>query len=487
MDQKRLNRRDFLRLSALTAAGAALAACGPAPTPQVVQETVEVPVEQTVVVQATATPPPAPTAVLAGGNIECTVVWMFEDLDVLQDQMEDFYAENPGITIESVSWDETRFKAMMAAGTPPDVYRSSGRQTAYYVGRGIPLAIDPYIEVSTKVTWDDLAPVHSCMRWDGSSIGSGPSYGLVKDWSCAQGHWLNGKVYEEVGVPMPGPTDFLTYADVAEVAAQFVTREGDRTLRFGYSGGADFTTEKMMQLACIENDVTLYDEYYSRVNIVDNEPAYDMLKWLYDLAEKGISPSPINPHSGWDAQDFGQGKIGIIQDGYWFSALLKMWAADDPAVQELVDDGAVAIMVAGVGWGKKNLNPSFGASADAIHSQSKCPDGAWKVLEYYTSGTPAINRASSGWGVPPLLSLYPLMPKETPFDQMVQASQQEQEKYANVALQQNPYYDADSLGGVVWVQNLEQALNGSITFDELVQNVEDEVNQMIVDGINAIS
>jgi len=485
MDQKRLNRRDFLRLSALTATGAVLAGCAK-PTPEVVQQTVEVPVVQTVVVQATDTPLPEPTTVPVGANLECTVVWMFDDLDILQDQMEDFYAENPGITIESMDSDETRFKAMMAAGTPPDVYATSGRQTAYYVGRGIPLAIDPYIEVSTKVTWDDLAPVHSCMRWDGSSIGSGPSYGLVKDWSCNQGHWVNGKVYEEVGVPMPGPTDFLTYADVAAAAAQFATREGDRTLRFGYSGGTAHTTEKMMQMACIENDVKLYDEFYSRINIVGNEPAYNMLKWLYDLQEQGISPSPVNPHGGWDAQDFAQGRIGVIQDGYWFGALLKMWAADDPAVQELVDDGTVAVMVAGVYWGKKKLNPSFGATADAIHSKTMCPDGAWKVLEYYTSGTPAINRASTGWGVPPLLSLYPLMPKETPFDQMVQASQQEQEKYANVALQQNPYYDADSLGGVVWVQNLEQALNGSITFDELVQNVEDEVNQMIADGINAI-
>ena len=70
MDQKRLNRRDFLRLSALTAAGAALAGCGPAPTPQVIKETVEVPVEKTVVVRFMA-----PSA----GDFRCRVTLTSSD------------------------------------------------------------------------------------------------------------------------------------------------------------------------------------------------------------------------------------------------------------------------------------------------------------------------------------------------------------------------------------------------------------------------
>ena len=58
MDNKKLSRRDFLRMSTLTAAGAALAGCA-TPTPEVikevVKETVEVPVAQTVEVEVKET------------------------------------------------------------------------------------------------------------------------------------------------------------------------------------------------------------------------------------------------------------------------------------------------------------------------------------------------------------------------------------------------------------------------------------------------
>ena len=44
MEQRKLNRRDFLRLSAVAAAGAVVAACAPA-TPQIIEVEKEVPIE----------------------------------------------------------------------------------------------------------------------------------------------------------------------------------------------------------------------------------------------------------------------------------------------------------------------------------------------------------------------------------------------------------------------------------------------------------
>lgn len=48
MDRRRLDRRDFLRLSAAAATGAALAACAPA-APQIIEVEKQVPVEKQVV------------------------------------------------------------------------------------------------------------------------------------------------------------------------------------------------------------------------------------------------------------------------------------------------------------------------------------------------------------------------------------------------------------------------------------------------------
>ena len=52
----RISRRDMLKLTGAAAAGGLLAACAPPPTPEVIKETVQVPVQQTVVVSATEAP-----------------------------------------------------------------------------------------------------------------------------------------------------------------------------------------------------------------------------------------------------------------------------------------------------------------------------------------------------------------------------------------------------------------------------------------------
>ena len=116
---------------------------------------------------------------------------------------------------------------------------------------------------------------------------------------------------------------------------------------------------------------------------------------------------------------------------------------------------------------------------------TKNPDAAWKFFEYYMAGAPAQARAKSGWGVPPLKSQYVQMPQETDFQKQVQHVLQDSLKYADYALAANPYYD-DSAFDTSWASNLEQVLRGSITFDQLVQNVESDVNAAIADGKAAI-
>ena len=93
-------------------------------------------------------------------------------------------------------------------------------------------------------------------------------------------------------------------------------------------------------------------------------------------------------------------------------------------------------------------------------------------------GGPAVDRAKSGWGVPSLKSLYPLMPTDSPFRQQVQTILQEELKTADAKIDYNPYYD-DTVFDNSWKTNLEQALRGSITFDKMLSNIEAEVNTTI--------
>jgi len=484
MDQKRLNRRDFLRLSALTAAGAALAGCGPAPTPQVIKETVEVPVEKTVVVEATKEPTPVPQPI-EPTELEGTVVWMQDyDLDALT-FVPEFNETYPKVTIEQVGWDETRFYAMIAAGQPPDLYGINGMKTAFLAGRKLVLDLAPFVDISTKVTWDDLSDAHLSLRWDGSKLGSGPLYGIVKDSSPDNQWWVNTGDIEAAGFTVPGPTDYLKYPDVAAMAEAMTQREGDRTLRFGFAHGGAEEVEPCSQLACVEAGTTLYDEFYSKVILVDNEPVVTYLKWYLDMAVKGVVPSAKNP-AGWIAEDWTQRKVSMMGNGYWVSGLLKMWAVDSPEVETLMNDDA--LMLAGLTWTGQKLNPEFGSTSTAIFPKSGVPDAAWAFLEFYTAGTPGITRAKAGWGAPPLKSLFPLMPNETEFDKRVQASLQEVSKHGSgIPIQQNPFYDPNLFGSSAWQGNFDRAVNGEITFEEMVQNMENEVNQLIYEGVQAVS
>jgi len=123
MKDKKLTRRDFLRMSALTAAGVALAGCAP----EVVKETVEVevtrevdvPVEQTVIVEATAVPPAAEPI---------TIDWARHGSEgdlTTENALAEFFAErSPGVTVEPLvlPWNDYNDKIpiMVAGGTAPD-------------------------------------------------------------------------------------------------------------------------------------------------------------------------------------------------------------------------------------------------------------------------------------------------------------------------------------------------------------------------------
>jgi multiple sugar transport system substrate-binding protein len=43
------------------------------------------------------------------------------------------------------------------------------------------------------------------------------------------------------------------------------------------------------------------------------------------------------------------------------------------------------------------------------------------VIEYYSGGQPALDRAVTGWGVPLLKSMFDLLPQDTEFNQQREA------------------------------------------------------------------
>jgi len=165
MKENGLSRRDFLRLSALITAGAALAACAPA-TPEVVE--VEQPTEKPAEEPTEAPVAPEPITVIYWdpSRTDAEIVAMeevyfkFEDA---QDQyvLEILHGKNEEALLTSVS-----------AGNPPDVYwRWSPGTWGSWINKGVVLDVTPYVEAS-ELDWDRFVPVSlELMQWDGRWYG----------------------------------------------------------------------------------------------------------------------------------------------------------------------------------------------------------------------------------------------------------------------------------------------------------------------------
>jgi multiple sugar transport system substrate-binding protein len=479
---KLISRRDFLRTGALTAAGVALGACAPAATPAVVKETVVVPVEETVVVEKTvvveATEAPAPTEVpLLSGPIEGHVVCMHFLHEFTEDQVSAFESENPGITLEVVEADLTRFFAMYAAGSPPDLLRVQAPSIPQYLARKMLYDLTPFFEASTMLRLEDLAPANNYYKAYGPlEIGEGPIYGMCKDFSPDFTIFVYKPLFEQAGLEVPSDTEPMTYVQIADQGARLAKFEGDRAVVFGYHYETSWVDRIMMNMLA-EVGESIFTSDMTKLVLKDNEAAYEVAKYYYDLAVNKVSQSIINPSTtGWFGNDFTAGTLGMAQYGFWFGAM----AESD------VTKGGV-IMIPGPTWAGKRRDLTMTATGMIMAGATKVPEAAWKVFEYYNAGQPAIDRAGSGWGVPALKSMYNLIPNSTEYEQQkLRVLQAELEVMETVPpLQFNPFLGETTVAQS-WGTQLDRALLGEITFDEALTNIEEEVNAAIKDGVDRL-
>ncbi len=218
MTGKTLSRRDFLRVSALTAAGAALAGCA-TPTPERVVVTQEVPVVATKEVLATVVAQPEKTTVRwfiglgTGTNPEQVPVedeWV-ELFNKGQNEIELVHEIVPN----DVAYDT--LKTEMASGDPPDIVGPTGRRGANEF-RGSWLDLMPYLEGTYDLT---LLEEGAIAGWTDPEQGLiGMPFGVFPS-----ALYINRDLFDEAGLPYPP----LNYGDQYD--------------------GEEWTVEKMSEVA----------------------------------------------------------------------------------------------------------------------------------------------------------------------------------------------------------------------------------------------
>ena len=313
---------------------------------------------------------------------------------------------------------------------------------------------------------------------------------MAKDWAPDSFLWLNKAVFDEAGVSMPEAGTALAPEDLSELAAALTIKDGDQTLQTGFDTVTGFI-DRYWQVFIENAGSSLYSEDFSSINLVGNEAAEAVVKFFFDMQMAGSMYSPVNPALNWFGPDFANSQLGIVHTGYWFSGFLRGEAGnpEQPAIAEAMDAGNFQLYPTFTWAGeRRNLcitaagaivsNPEFREAGDSDN------DAAWAVFEWFMSGEPATNRAASGWGLPSLKSLNDLIPGTSGFDQQTLAMVMEELDYANDVVGFNPNLSGGEpmVPGATYLGNLENALNGNISFDELLQIIEDETNFAIEEG-----
>jgi len=215
MSQKNLSRRDFLRLGALTAAGAALAGCK-----QVVRETVEVtravevPVEKTVVVGATVPPEEVVEITFMGWGAT-------EEDEGVRSAITVFQGAEPNIKVTWLHTPENyqqKMLAMIAAGTPPDTAFVDSGNYRTYCRDGLLLDITDMLKADPVVG----APGYFIEPQETERCTyKGKWYGIGSCW-VAPHIYYNADIFEEEGIEPPSndPDEAWDWDHFLEVCRQ---------------------------------------------------------------------------------------------------------------------------------------------------------------------------------------------------------------------------------------------------------------------------
>jgi multiple sugar transport system substrate-binding protein len=413
----------------------------------------------------------------SANNEVVTIRTTIQPSELSADLIKDFESQNKNIKVELVGADDTKLMAMIAAGTAPDVIRIRGAyETPSYVTRGLALNLDKYFEKSTMIKKDDLLPVANVYRWDGKNQGQGSFYGLPKDFSPDMGLWINKKLFQEAGIPIPDPKKPLTYEKIMEYSKKLTKKDstGKFTV-YGFAPGEGiYNTLTSMAYAQL-NNTTLFTDGFNKPNFSSNENK-KIMQWFVDFVKSESCVSPLVTMPDWYGPLFAKGQIGIVQTGYWYSGTLR---GDENSKTHLED----FMYLPAPQWteGQKRYSPVAAATGVIILRQSKHPDEAFKFFEYFTAGKPSEERAKSGWGLPIWKSKLNLVPQSTAFDKQSFDVVQDEINYMGDVLQYNPFLYPTAVNALI-DKIVVPVYFGKETVDNAAKKLDAEVLKLINEG-----
>jgi ABC-type glycerol-3-phosphate transport system substrate-binding protein len=327
MDNTTFSRRDFLRMSALTAAGAALAGCAQ-PTPEMTPEAAE--------------EMPEPTEPPAQAESITIVFWTFwggfeemlDDWKATDAYTQAFDDNNLVLELTSNVSQET-FLSNIAAGTPPDVaIPGGGAKDLEYWARGITIPVGDLVTTSSLKAEDFIEA-----NWK-LCFYKGVQYGIpAMECFVRRGLAYNTRMVEEAGLDPDNPP--VTWAETLEWH-ETLTKFDDvgNLVQIGLdpydAEGGSFAWYHDGSFAAESWGLDWWDEGASEFNLDDElmAEAFDTMGEFVKIAgpDNLAGFRGVEGQGGWGGA-FNSEVQAMIIEGYWHAGETAIQA---PEVSEFV-------------------------------------------------------------------------------------------------------------------------------------------------------
>lgn len=443
------NRRSFLLRSAatagaLTGASALLDACGSSGT---------------------------------GSSGKTTLTVMYSTSETDPKYFSEFEQAN-NCTIKLLQYDATKLSAMLAAGTPPDFLRLNGAtDVPNFAGRGLLTDLTSRFASSSVYKADDLYPADGCFQWNGHQSGAGPRYGILKDWSLDAEIWINTKIFEDAGVPVPDTTKPLAYDELLDLAKRLTRRDSSGKIEiYGLDTAWEFQfTYNQIVHNLAQTSTSLFSADLTKADFTQPE-VMKLLQWYVDWAQAKVGPSPLTDPNDTAFTLFPANRLAMVQFGYWFGGATI--APDTNGLQSHVQ------LLPTPQWGPNRKVALFAGTGAVIPNGSQNKDLAFKFMEYFTSGTLGTARVKSGSGLPALKSQFALLPTAQPFQSQALTVVKSELPY-QTTLTYSPYVTSGAVSSAL-LQYLTPVIKGQGSLAQAAQQLTAAVNLLLQQGASQI-
>jgi multiple sugar transport system substrate-binding protein len=284
-----------------------------------------------------------------------------EEIQAYQQVLRVFQERNPGIQVEYINIPSNEYlakiTAMMAAGSPPDVFFINNIDFPGLASRGVLKPLDPFIQRDKYPTGDIFPGILKAFQWEGAQ------YGLPRDVSNLV-VFYNRNLLRKAGLPDPKPDwtwdDFLRYAK-----ALTVEKDGKRV-----QWGVSFQTFYLFWEPWVWSaGGRFYSPDHSKF-LLNSPPSVEGLQFYLDLRYKHhVAPTPEEAQDRGAFTMFLNGQTGMIVDGRWRVPTLKARAKFDFDVVPFPRGKAGSIVdIDGSGW--------------VMAAGTRNPEAAWKLLSF---------------------------------------------------------------------------------------------------------